>query len=146
MRAPRSRCQERRISGGYTLRPQLWRPRWLVYLIVGWAMVVAVSSVEAVPLSPATAGTAAGDLDAVRALLEQRLVQEHLVALGVSPAEAAAVLERLSPQERSELAMRTQELVAGGDSGVAFLAFAIIVVLLVILILELLGRRVISRP
>ena len=57
---------------------------------------------------------------------------------------AATALARLSPEERSELAARAQELAPGG-SGVEILALAIIIGLLVILILELLGRRVISR-
>jgi hypothetical protein len=129
------------------LRDRLWHPRWLLYLTVAWGTAAAaVPAVEAAPLPPAAVATAAGDLDAVRALLERRIVSDRLAALGVSPAEAVAVLDRLTPDERAELASRAQELGAAGDSGVTFLAFAIIVALVVILVLELLGRRVISRP
>ncbi len=129
------------------LRDRLLHLRWLVYLIVAWGITLAAlpHPAEAAPLPPAGAGAAAGDPEAVRHLLEGKIIRERLAALGVSPAEAAAALERLSPEERSELAARAQELSAGG-SGVEFLAFAIIVALLAILILELLGRRVISRP
>ncbi len=130
------------------LRERLLEPRWLVYLVVAWGVMVAAAPhlAEAAPLPPARAGDASGDLETARELLEQKIVRERLGALGVSPADVAAVLERLSPAERAELAARADELTAGGDNGVTFLAFAIIIGLLVILVLELMGRRVISRP
>lgn len=129
------------------LRDRLLSVRWLVYLIVAWGVVWAAVPhlAEAAPLPPARDGAAAGDLEAVRSLLEQKVVRERLGALGLSPAEAATVLERLTPEERSELAARAQELGVGGNTA-AILAVAIILALLVILVLELMGRRVISRP
>jgi hypothetical protein len=125
----------------------LRRRRWLLWLVVSWGIGTAVPPrvADAAPLPPARAEGAAGELDRVRALLEQRLVQEHLRALGVSPAEAAQVWERLTPAERAEMAARLDEVGVGGDAA-AVLAVAIIVGLLVIFVLELLGRRVISRP
>ena len=48
--------------------------------------------------------------------------------------------------ERAELAERADELEAGGDPVAAGVAIAIIVAMFVILALELIGRRVISRP
>lgn len=129
------------------MRDRLLRPRWLVYLVVAWGLALAAVPrlAEAAPLPPAGEDGRGAPPDAVRELLERRLVLDRLQALGVSPAEAAAALERLTPAERAELATRADELAAGGN-GVEFLAFAIIVGLLVILILELMGRRVISRP
>lgn len=129
------------------LRDRLLSRRWLVYLIVAWgvALVVAPRAADAAPLPPARAGGPGGDLDEIRAALEGKLVRQRLLALGVSPADAAAALGRLTPAERAELAARSHELAAGGV-GVEFLAFAVIVALLVVLILELTGRRVISRP
>jgi len=129
------------------LRDRLLTPRGLVYLIVAWGVALAVvpHPADAAPLPPARDGAPARDLDAVRALLEAKVVRAQLTALGVSPAEAAGVLDRLTPAERSELAARADEVRAGG-SDVAFLAYAIIIALLVILVLELMGRRVISRP
>jgi hypothetical protein len=88
---------------------------------------------------------AAGDLDRLRMALETRVVREELARQGLSPADAEATLARLSPQERSELALRVQELGAGG-AGVAFLAWGIILALVVILLLELFGREVTSPP
>jgi len=129
------------------LRDRLLRVRPLVYVIVVWGVAWAALPhlAEAAPLPPARDGAVVGDLEAVRGLLEQKVVRDRLATLGLSPAEAATVLDRLSPEERSDLAARAQEVDAGGNA-VAILAVAIIVALLVILALELMGRRVISRP
>ena len=64
----------------------------------------------------------------------------------MSPSEATALWQRLTPAEREELAARADELRAGGDPVAAGVAIAIIVAMFVILALELIGRRVISRP
>lgn len=128
------------------LRDRLLRPRWLVSVIVAWGVALAAvpHPAAAAPLPPARADGAPGDPDV--AALATELVREQLVRLGVSPPDAAALLARLSPAERAELAARADELAAGGNSTVAFVAFGIIVAMLIILILELMGRRVISRP
>lgn len=124
----------------------LLRRHWLVHLAIAWGLAVtaAPNPATAAPLPPMRDGASAGNLEAVRALLEQRIARQRLSELGVSPAEAATVLERLTPEERSEFATRAHELGAGGD-GLAAIGLAAIVALLVILILELMGRRVISR-
>ncbi len=129
-------------------RDRMLRPRWLVWLVLAWS--VAIAAVprlgDAAPLPPERAAGAAGDADAARALVERRLVQARLATLGVSEAEAAALWERLTPAERAEVAERVSELQAGGDPVAAGVAIAIIVAMFVILALELIGRRVISRP
>ena len=123
-------------------------PRGLVWLAVVWGVVTVAAPRlgEALPLPPARAAGAVGDLDAVRAALEHRLVQARLVALGVSAVDAEALWARLTPAERVELVQRAGELQAGGDPVAAGVAIAIIVAMVVILALELIGRRVISRP
>ena len=129
-------------------RDRMFRPRWLVWLVLAWS--VAIAAVprlgDAAPLPPERAAGAAGDADAARALAERRLVQARLATLGVSEAEAAALWGRLTPAERAEVAERVNELQAGGDPVAAGVAIAIIVAMFVILALELIGRRVISRP
>lgn len=129
------------------LRDRLLSRRWLVFPIVAWGVALAVAprAADAAPLPPAGENGAAGEPAELRALLEARTVRQELLALGVSPADVETALARLTPAERAELAVRAHELRAGG-SGVEFLAFAVIVALLVVLILELSGRRVISRP
>ena len=127
---------------------RMLRPRWLVWLVLAWS--VAMASVprlgEASPLPPAGGADATSDPGAHRAFAERRLVQAKLATLGVSEAEAAELWERLTPAERAELAERADELRAGGDPVAAGVAIAIIVAMVVILALELMGRRVISRP
>ena len=129
-------------------RDRMFRPRWLVWLVLAWS--VAIAAVprlgDAAPLPPERAAGAAGDADAARALAERGLVQARLATLGVSEAEAAALWGRLTPAERAEVAERVNELQAGGDPVAAGVAIAIIVAMFVILALELIGRRVISRP
>jgi hypothetical protein len=129
------------------LRDRMLSHRWLVYLIVAWGVSLAALPrlAEAAPLPPGRDAASPVDLETARAVLEHRLVRERLRELGVSPADAEAALTRLSPAERREMAMRIDELDAGGN-GVAILAVAIIIGMVVILVLELLGRRVISRP
>jgi hypothetical protein len=77
---------------------------------------------------------------------EAPLVAARLVALGVDPSEAAARLRALSADELRELAARIGEIETGGNPAAAALAIAIVAGLLVVLVLELLGRRVVSRP
>jgi hypothetical protein len=129
-------------------RDRWLRRRWLIWLVIAWSVALASAPHlgDAAPLPPAREGGAAGDLEDVRALLEHRLVREQLAALGVSEAEAAELWQRLTPAEREELAARADELRAGGDPVAAGVAIAIIVAMAVILALELIGRRIISRP
>jgi hypothetical protein len=126
-------------------RDRLLRPRWLVWLVVVWGVAMATLPRlgEALPLPPARV---AGDAEAARPPLEHRLVQARLAALGLSAADAAELWERLTPPERIELAARVDELGTGGDPVAAGVAIAIIVAMVVILALELIGRRIISRP
>jgi hypothetical protein len=130
------------------IRSRLLRPRWLVWLVVAWGVATATapSLGEAAPLPPARGRGAPADLEGVRLLLERRLAEAQLAALGVSEAEATGLWERLTPAERTELAARADELSAGGDPVAAALAIGIIVAMVVIVVLELMGRRVISRP
>jgi uncharacterized protein DUF6627 len=120
----------------------------VVWLVVVWsvAMASAPRLGDAAPLPPTRSPGAFDDLGVGRTLLERRLVQARLAALGVSEAEATELWEHLTPVERAELAARADELRAGGDPVAAGVAIAIIVAMFVILVLELIGRRVISRP
>ena len=135
-------------DGTSLLRDRLLRSRLLIWLVVAWSMVLAATPRlgESAPLPPARVSGSVGDFELARSLLERRVVQAELAALGVSEAEAAQLWERLTPAERSELAARADELRAGGDPVAAGVAIAIVVAMVVILALELIGRRVISRP
>jgi hypothetical protein len=123
------------------IRDRLLRPRWLVWLVVVWGVAISAAPrpAEGAPLPPARAEGAGGGL-------EHRRVEAVLRDLGVSDADATELWQRLTPAERAELAARVDELRAGGDPLAAGVAIAIIVAMAVILVLELLGRRIISRP
>ncbi len=129
------------------IRERLLRSRWLVWPAVLWgvATIAAPRLGETAPLPPARAA-APVVASAGAAPLAPPIVQARLAALGVSPEDAAALWARLTPVERTELAARADELRAGGDPLAAGVAIAIIVAMIVILALELIGRRVISRP
>jgi hypothetical protein len=101
---------------------------------------------EAAPFPPGRGAGPAGDHEVARTLLDSPLLGAQLASLGVSEADAAEVWARLTPAERIELAARADELRAGGNPAAAGLAIAIVVAMFVILALELIGRRVISRP
>lgn len=111
--------------------------------ILAWAFLLGLvpQAADGAPLPPAAARQAVED----PAPYEARLIAAHLAALGVSPAEAAARVATLSDAEREAVAARLEEVGAGGSAAGA-VAVAIIVVLLAILVLELMGRRVVSRP
>jgi hypothetical protein len=117
--------------------------RRVALVIAIWAALLGVvpGAGEAAPLAPVATRETPIDAGA----LERQLATARLVALGVSPAEAAARLAALSDDEQHQLATRLDEVGAGGSPAAA-LAVAIVVGLLVVLVLELLGRRVISRP
>lgn len=129
------------------IRDRLLRSRWLVWPAVFWGVAtIATPRVgEAAPLPPVRAAAASTTGAAAEALVHP-LVRARLTALGVSASDAAALWARLTPAERTELAARADELHAGGDPVAAGVAIAIIVAMVVILALELIGRRVISRP
>jgi hypothetical protein len=129
-------------------RDRLFGRRWLVWPVVVWGVLMAASPRlgEALPLPPARDSGGAGESAVAPSPLEHRLVKARLSALGLSAADAAALWERLTPLERMELAARADELETGGDPVAAGVAIAIIVAMVVILALELIGRRVISRP
>ena len=57
---------------------------------------------------------------------------------GLTPSDAALVLERLTPAERAELALRIDELAAGGDAGIWIIVFLIVAAIL--LYLPMAGR------
>ena len=136
-------------SSGALARDRLLRRRPLVGVLIAWGILwmTLPRLAETAPIAPpGVTDEASGELGAAREEVEARVVRERLTALGASPADADALLARLSPEERAELAARAPELAAGGNPAAPVLAVAIIVGLLVILVLELIGRRVVSRP
>lgn len=128
-------------------RERFLRPRWVTYGLIVWGIFVCLvpSPALAAPLPSHSAhGRDGAELAELREALESRVVRERLRELGISPEEAQARLASLSPDEVHELAARSQEVQAGGNAA-EVIAVVLLAVLLFILIMELLGRRVISR-
>jgi len=117
------------------LRTRVLRPRWLTVALVLWAAVWLSLPVPAdgAPLPPARAAAPAEGAGTDTAL------QEALVAQGLSPADAAVVLARLTPAERAELAARAGEVAVGGSPEL-LLIIGIVLLVSILLYLPLAGR------
>ena len=130
------------------LRDHLLGRTALLYALITWGVFISLWPAPALgaplPAQLSEGDVTGRDLETARQTLEMRAVRHKLEALGVSPAEVETKLAQLSPDELHQLAGRADEIRAGGD-GVGALAFVLLVILLVILILELMGRKVISR-
>ena len=80
----------------------------------------------------------ASDRERVLAFLERADVREQIVALGVDPAEAAARVATLSDAQVREIAGKIDQLPAG-QSVIAAVIGAILIIFLVLLVTDLLG-------
>jgi hypothetical protein len=119
------------------LRTRVLCPRWLTVALVLWvaAWLTLPAPAEGAPLPP----TRSQALDAsVDEPVELAALQRMLVAQGLTPSDAAFVLERLTPAERAELALRIDELAAGGNGGVWIIVLLIVAAIL--LYLPMAGR------
>ncbi len=119
------------------LQARFLRPRWLAVALIGWAALWVALPVPAAgaPLPPTPA---AGSSAAAPDGNDPGAVRLALLAQGLAPADADAVLARLSPAERAELAARAREVRAGGDAGILILALILLVS--VLLYLPMAGR------
>ncbi|HWC04606.1 MAG TPA: hypothetical protein VHF87_17775 [Methylomirabilota bacterium] len=120
------------------LRTRVLCPRWLTVALVLWAAawLTLPAPAEGAPLPPARAPAPE---EPAGAPAELAALERILVAQGLTPADAVLVLERLTPEERAELALRAEELSAGGDGG-AILIIALLIVVAILLYLPMAGR------
>ena len=123
------------------LRTTILRPRWLTTVLVLWVSAWVSLPVPAggAPLPPArSAGSPAGMGGDGVAPIETEVLQQALVRHGLSPADAAGLLARLTVEERAELAQRAGEVAVGGDG--TLLIIALILVVAILLYLPMAGR------
>jgi hypothetical protein len=80
----------------------------------------------------------AADRARVLAFLDRAEVREQIVAFGVDPAEAAARVATLSDAQVREIAGQLDQLPAG-QSAIAAIVGAILIIFLVLLVTDLLG-------
>lgn len=75
--------------------------------------------------------------------LEKKIIKEKFNSLGMTPSQVMRKINSLSNEEIHQLASKVDDIKVAGDVGAV--AAVLIVALLIILILELTGKRVISR-
>jgi len=92
-------------------------------------------------LAPATSATVsdpgrAEDLQSIQRVLENKLVQQRLEDLGLTPEEVTAKLDRLSDAQLHQMASQLDALMPGGELGIiiALLVIAILVVVFIYLL------------
>jgi len=85
------------------------------------------------------------DLAKVQSYLENKIVHQKLVDYGVSPEEAKAKVEAMSPRDLHRLASLTDRAAAGTDSGLGLLIGIAVLVILILVILKLSHKEVIIR-
>ena len=119
------------------LRTRTLCPRWLTVALALWgaAWLALPAPAEGAPLPPTRAAASAAPAGAP---VELAALQDMLVAQGLTPSDAALVLERLTPAERAELALRAEELATGGDGTILIIVLLIVVAIL--LYLPMAGR------
>ena len=121
------------------LRARRLRRPWVVGVAIAWTMILAVvpRPTDAAPLPPLWSGAPDDDPEGTRARLEEKIVATRLAALGLSATDTAAIVTRLTREERAELASRADEVGAGGD---LVLIAALILIAAVLLYLPLAGK------
>ena len=106
-------------------------------LFVFSVMALWLPAANAAVLSTSTAQEPALDVqnaDPVQAFISREIVREKMVQFGVSPEQATARVNALTPAERQQLEKKIAELPAGSGA-----VEVIGIVFIVLLILELLG-------
>ena len=85
------------------------------------------------------------DMAVVQSFLENKIVVQQLVDYGVSPEEAKAKVQAMSPHDLHRLASLTNRAAVGTDSGIGLLIGLAILVILIIVILKLSHKEIIIR-
>ncbi|MBW2145803.1 MAG: PA2779 family protein [Deltaproteobacteria bacterium] len=78
----------------------------------------------------------------VQKVLEHKIVNERLRALGFGEEEITARLSRLSSAELHKLAARIDSLTAGGD-GLGVVIALLVIAILVIVLIKLMNKRIV---
>ena len=90
------------------------------------------------PAIPAEAGSGsdrAQDLQSVQRVLENKLVQQRLADIGLTPEEVNAKLDRLSDAQLHQMAAQLDALMPGGQMSLLLTLLLVLVIILLIVIL-----------
>lgn len=82
------------------------------------------------------------DAATVQRVLENKMVQQRLQALGYSPEEIQSRLDQLNDSERHALATQIDELVPAGD-GVGLIIGVLLIILLIVVILAVVDKKIV---
>jgi hypothetical protein len=118
------------------------------YLVIAMFVIGVAPRVDAA-FSPSEmvridASVRTGDLEKVRTLLEQKVVQQRLKDLGYAPDEISTRLSDLSDQQLHSIASRIDDLRVGGD-GLGVVIALLVIAILVIVIIMLMGKKVVIK-
>ncbi len=84
------------------------------------------------------------DIEKIQLALENKIVQEKLLANGLTSEQVKAKLSGMSPDQIHLLAQASDDILAGGD-GVGFVIGVLVVIILIIVILKLLKHDIIIK-
>lgn len=103
-------------------------------------MIGTVSSPEA-----SSQGLRETEIGKIQRALETEIVKEKLKAYGLTPDEINAQFQFLTDEQIHLLAQTSDDVLAGGDSGLGIVIAMLVIVLIVILILKLSGKSVVVK-
>lgn len=122
-----------------------------IYVTLTLAIILACipSNSSAMPISSKlssgeTSNNRDNDINKIAVELEKKIVREKLFSLGMTSNYVMKKINELSNEEIHQLAVKVEDIKAAGDAWGA-IAAVLILAMIVILVLELLGRRVVSR-
>ena len=121
--------------------------RIAILLVVSMAFISIVPRVQAafVPSDDSfSSSMRQQDIATVKKILEQKLVQQRLKALGYSEQEVTARLDKLSDNELHRLATQLDTLTAGGN-GLSVIVSILVIVGIIALILFITGKRLVIQ-
>jgi hypothetical protein len=112
-----------------------------VILILGWIRIpdthASLAPADEV-VSSETGVSRAEDLQVVRKVLEQKLVQQRLLDIGLTQEQIDARLDRLSDGQLHLLASQLNAVIPAGDSGTVWTIVGILLIVVLIILLAIL--------
>ena len=117
------------------------------YLVMALAGVFTVPAIAHAAFIPSTDKYIDGSVDELKELrksLEDELLRERLLSLGLSADEVAERIDALTWEERQAVMADLERIQAGGDTLGTLLGIALIV-LIVVLILKVLDKEIIIK-
>jgi len=126
------------------------RNRFLAAFVT-FHLVLFVTSPAMAAMIPSTGSPQAGsqeiqkDIGTIQQALENKLVQEKLKAYGLTSDEVASKISSMTPGQIHMLATASDDVLAGGDSGLGAVIAVLIIIILIIIILKLMNKQILIK-